>query len=274
VIEVEGHVAERAGGDRIDTMRLARVCSALLAASCGRFAFDSSATADSTTADDAATARYPGPFEGLLLWYPMDDDPANGAADATSNARHATCVGGCPTLAPGRIGHAFDFTGNIHLQLLNDPGLDGLTSFTVAFRSSLRAFGGDGISKAVGTDDGDSFELGVTAGGVAVMCTTPDFTSLANCDGSVPGVVSLNRWVHLASTWDGTTVRVFLDGAQVAIGVARTTAFDAHAVLIGAEETPKSGNVAYHLDGLLDDVRLYDRALSTVEIAELGAPGP
>ena len=73
----------------------------------------------------------------------------------------------------------------------------------------------------------------------------------------------LRRWSHLAMTWDGSVVRVYRDGAQVA----------SHA-LAGAAPASDGplrigGNAIWpeFFKGVIDEVRVCDRALSATEIA-------
>jgi hypothetical protein len=73
----------------------------------------------------------------------------------------------------------------------------------------------------------------------------------------------LRRWSHLAMTWDGSVVRVYRNGAQVA----------SHA-LSGAAQVSGGplrigGNAVWpeFFKGVIDEVRVYDRALSAAEIA-------
>ena len=73
----------------------------------------------------------------------------------------------------------------------------------------------------------------------------------------------LRRWSHLAMTWDGSVMRVYANGAQVA----------SHA-LAGAAPVSDGplrigGNAIWpeFFKGVIDEVRVYDRALSAAEIA-------
>src|SRR6185369_7209285 len=88
-------------------------------------------------------------------------------------------------------------------------------------------------------------------------------------------VLPVNTWTHLASTFDGTTVRLFVNGVQVAslaqtVPLATTTA------------TLQIGGDAYtgeNFAGLIDEVRVYNRALSAAEIqadmgVAVGTPAP
>src|SRR6185295_11995350 len=77
-----------------------------------------------------------------------------------------------------------------------------------------------------------------------------------------PSAIPLNTWTHLAQTYDGSTIRLYVNGTQVA-SAART----------GALQTTTSplwigGNNPYgeYFQGRIDDARVYSRALSASEI--------
>ena len=74
--------------------------------------------------------------------------------------------------------------------------------------------------------------------------------------------VPLNAWTHLALTYDGANIRIFINGVQAG-SVAQTGGIttSAGALRIG-------GNSVWgeYFKGLLDEVRIYNRALSTAEI--------
>jgi autotransporter-associated beta strand protein len=77
-------------------------------------------------------------------------------------------------------------------------------------------------------------------------------------------VMSSNAWHHVAGTYDGSQVRVFIDGVQQA-ATARTGALTSSAYPLMV------GRATYVTDrafiGAIDGVRVYGRALSTNEIA-------
>ena len=82
---------------------------------------------------------------------------------------------------------------------------------------------------------------------------------------------SVGQWQHLATTFDGSTAHFYIDGAQVA---SRAYSGD-----VGASDTWRIG--AYgsspggFLDGVVDDIRVYDRALSAAEVqADMDTPVP
>jgi hypothetical protein len=82
----------------------------------------------------------------------------------------------------------------------------------------------------------------------------------------------VNVWTHVALTYDGSQLRLYVNGVQVA-SKARA----------GAIQTPGSnplwigGNVPYgeYFRGVIDEVRVYSRALSAGEIqTDMATPLP
>jgi hypothetical protein len=78
------------------------------------------------------------------------------------------------------------------------------------------------------------------------------------------GVTQLpvNTWTHLAATYDGATLRVFVNGVQAgAAAMAGTLVKSADALSIG-------GSLVWgeYFEGLIDEVRIYNRALTAAEI--------
>jgi hypothetical protein len=78
---------------------------------------------------------------------------------------------------------------------------------------------------------------------------------------------SLNTWYHVAATRDPTgNFRLFVNGNQAGTTVAKSTSTDCttQPLTIGA-----STNNFTRFNGAIDDVRLYNRALSPAEIQTL-----
>jgi hypothetical protein len=90
----------------------------------------------------------------------------------------------------------------------------------------------------------------------------PGQTSFRVGNTSVPFSTSLPvaNWFHLTATWDGTAIKIFLNGT-----LENSTAFTGP--LNYSSTSFELGN----FQGKLDDVRLYKRALSEIEISDLAA---
>lgn len=99
-------------------------------------------------------------------------------------------------------------------------------------------------------------------------------------DSSIP--VPENRWTHVATTYNGNRLRVFIDGKLVGSKTVATGKCDSdHPAVLGAKYTPRryktwpTGYVSNHFNGTIDEFRIYDSALTGTEILGLlGSPGP
>jgi Concanavalin A-like lectin/glucanases superfamily len=81
-------------------------------------------------------------------------------------------------------------------------------------------------------------------------------------DAAGASALPLNAWRHLASTWDGRTLRLYVDGTQVA-----SRSLSGRAVASGAP-LQFGGNTVWRewFKGVIDEVRIYSRALTQAEL--------
>ena len=83
-------------------------------------------------------------------------------------------------------------------------------------------------------------------------------------------IVTDGQWHHVGFAWDGSLRRLYVDGAQVASDSAAIAALESSTsgLYIGAGQNLGQGTF---WAGLIDDVRVYNVALSTEEIQEIGS---
>ena len=77
-----------------------------------------------------------------------------------------------------------------------------------------------------------------------------------------PSVLTLNTWTHLATTYDGAALRLYVNGALVA-SQAQTGAITTSDGVLRFGGNSSWGE---YYQGYLDEVRVYNRALSQAEI--------
>ena len=80
-------------------------------------------------------------------------------------------------------------------------------------------------------------------------------------------VVTDGDWYRVGLTWDGSTRRLYVDGVEVAEGTQASLAASQGGLYIGAGNSLDSGSfplgdASRHWFGLIDDVRIYDRAVT------------
>jgi hypothetical protein len=77
-----------------------------------------------------------------------------------------------------------------------------------------------------------------------------------------PSALAVNTWTHLAATFDGATVRLYVNGAQVR-SKGQTTAL---APTTGTLQIGGNSYPGEYFAGRIDEVRIYNRALTVGEI--------
>lgn len=201
--------------------------------------------------------------KGLVGWWRLDGD----AKDATPYGNNGTVVSGTLTTdRKGAAGRAYVFGGNGYIQA------------TLPVSSNM-LFATSGISWSVSmwfksTSSATNIMMLGRAGGVGASGTYGLYLSGGNLKTVLRGVVSTlgagyndNQW-HLASiTWDGTNANAYIDGSDaIAVSVGTASLQNYANFCIGAAKSDCSSN---WFDGSIDNVRLYNRALSAAETKAL-----
>ena len=175
-----------------------------------------------------------------------------------------------PSYTPdGMVGEAFDLDGSNYIRVPDEPELrpSELTLEAWIYPTALQA-GNTVIARGSATGGDDMWALGVAGG-------QPQFWShgLHLLSGG-PVRVTVNRWTHLAATFDGATKRLFVDGVQIAeVGGLGPLVYPNQSipVTIGADLT--AGAPDWLFTGAIDEVCLYRRALTPDEISALVVAG-
>jgi hypothetical protein len=169
-----------------------------------------------------------------------------------------------PSISPhGKTGGAFDFDGSVHVRIPDSPTLRP-ARITVELWLVPTAVSGihqTVIARGSSTGSGDTWFLGLFNG-------KPRFWSHGDVLLEGPAAIPLHTWTHLAVSFDGTTKRLYVNGVQVAShGGLGALVYDAVPVTIGADWS--SGAPSEPFTGRVDEVAIYDRALTANEIADI-----
>jgi len=237
---------------------------------------DDTADTIATTGAEGTTGTELDPT--LLLWFTFEHDTDAALVNDGVLGGSAPCVlGSCPTpIADGAIGMAATFDGvgtcgvfpfapelnppeyTLALWLRRDahvPGYDGAFTKPVGdgvfntFRVSLEGLSGtqeDLVGVHVGLQDNSGVEL----------------TQL----------LVFGAWTHIAATWSGTALEMFIDGESIGVEPSMLFEVDEHDVYVGCDDDVPVG-ITHFLHGSLDDVRMYSRVLDDTEVAALAQAG-
>jgi hypothetical protein len=126
----------------------------------------------------------------------------------------------------------------------------------------VRPESGTGARLLAGKERGSGLLYALYSRGSLVSPMARLFTT-ADQSTSGPSQLALTTWSHLAMTWSGSTLRLYVNGSQVATRSTGTTM----TATTGPFRIGGTSVATAWFRGLIDEVRYYNRALSAAEIA-------
>ncbi len=197
---------------------------------------------------------------GLVAAYGFNEGSGSTTSDASGMSNTGT-ISGATWTTSGRFGNALSFNGSSNRVNINDANsLDLTTGMTLeawVYPTSLSGW--------------RSVILKEQSGGLTYALyaydNAPQPAAYINTGGSdltVAGTasISLNAWTHLASTYDGASFKLYVNGSQVGSkAISGAIKASTNPLTIG-------GNSVWgeYFSGRIDEVRIYNRALSQAEI--------
>lgn len=208
-----------------------------------------------------ATQSQPLLTDGLIHHWTLDGDALDSAG-----TQDGTIVGA--TTVPGQVGDALNFDGNDYVDLGTFSDTAGALSVTAWVNQTGWTSGsGDGRIIAISTSTSEQdHQLMLSAINGQQQCRMRAGGSTFTLKG---GSALLGVWQHVACTYDGSRVRLYVDGVEVA-----DRSWSGSVVLNMPGALGRNPSGGRNLNGLIDDVRIYSRALSAAEIVELMAWQP
>ena len=209
--------------------------------------------------DDIAVKR------GPVGHWALDDGEGTVASDSTGNGNGGTLSDGLLWVA-GKIGGALEFDGaSTFVEVPFSDSLDLLnkSDFTVAawFKADeIPPENKEVLQQADGTGTGRTWLF---------VHNANDIRSFLGGTTTSSGIgVEAETWVHAAAVvteaGDADTIQLYVNGQAAGAPVTGGMEDCDGAYIIGRHKNPTN-----YWDGLIDDVRLYNRALSEAELAEL-----
>ncbi|MBI3464375.1 MAG: PKD domain-containing protein [Planctomycetes bacterium] len=213
-----------------------------------------------------ATFDTPAPPSGPVAAYGFNAGSGAVLTDESGNG-HTGTISGAAWNSGGRFGGALQFDGvNDSVTISDADDLDLTTGMTLEAwvnPSAITRKWRDVIYKG---NDVYYLEASSTSGSLPVGGTTIDGQHVETFGTSV---LAVNTWSHLAVTYDGAVLRLYLNGIE-ASNAARTGTVEpsVHPLQIGGDSI-----YGQFFAGLIDEIRIYNRALSIAEIqGDMNAP--
>jgi hypothetical protein len=196
----------------------------------------------------------PADDSGLVGAWGFDERRGRTVLDASGSGNRGKLSG--PVRTRGRFGAGLAFDGaRDWVTVPDDDSLDLTRALTLEAWVRPSRLGSSWRTVLV-KERGAGLAYGLYAGSAHV------FTSAERALRARSGL-RRNRWSHLAVTWDGLVIRAYVNGRRVSshalVGTARTSS--------GPLRIGGNGIWPEWFAGVIDEVRVYDRALTAAEIA-------
>jgi hypothetical protein len=198
---------------------------------------------------------------GLVAAYTFNETSGSTVTDASGNNNTGTFGSGVTRTAQGRFGSALSFNGGM-IRIPHSSSLNLTSAMTLEAWVFPTAPLDDWSTVLMKQMPGDSPYL-IYAGtpyNAALVYVTPRGTASGRA--LTPSTLPLNTWTHLAGTFDGTTLRLYVNGTQVATRTLSGT------IVTSTDILAIGGNTIWgeYFQGRIDEVRIYNRALSPAQI--------
>ncbi|MBU1997851.1 MAG: LamG domain-containing protein, partial [Candidatus Omnitrophica bacterium] len=215
--------------------------------------------------------------DGLVGYWKLDET-ASPALDSSGHSIHGTW-----TSAPAATSltpdvnfvdpYSLDFNGTSDYVRVPSDELLNLTRFTVAFwmyadTDSDTASVEQPICKAVsGSNDSANYVFAWSHSSASVQNSFHFYDGSSWEVAQIVTTMNSQTWYHVVGTYDGTNLKVYLNGALEDTEPAGDPITGNYDLFLGSGQD--SNNPGDYFEGKVDDVRIYDRALSAAEIARL-----
>jgi hypothetical protein len=215
-----------------------------------------------TSGPVTVTVNAPPPGSAPRAAYSFDDGAGTIAGDASGHGKQATVVGA--TWASGKYGSALNFNGTS--SRVDLPALGRFYKLGFTLEAWVKSDGkiDAGIAGSWENNGGPMLWVDHLAGHYYATLSFGMSNYLDSGQSPVNG-----QWQYVTATYDGATARFYVNGTQVASKAFTGNVGDSNSWRIGAYGTNPGG----FFDGLIDEVRIYDRALTATQVqADMTTP--
>ena len=217
--------------------------------------------------------------EGLILYYPFDEGTGTAITDGSGNNYSGTLTVGASTPAwvGGRLGQAISFDGVDDFVQANQAGqLDSLTAVTVSAWVYPMASWGRAVPYIANqvTGNTEGFGIGGSWDGTA---SSRVYVGVQAYDFSGVAEPTVGQWTHIAFTYDTATSKmIFYKNAVAKEKTVTGITIPASVQPFRVGKSMGTDGNSYKFNGFIDDVRVYNRALTAAELSAVysGVPIP
>lgn len=219
---------------------------------------------------------------GLIAYLTMDETSGFTAYDSTINSHYATLTNFTDSSqwVVGETNGALNFnaTTNNQRAMISDSdgrlnlGINAGTAFSIGLwvkaKPGVQPSGAGIIAKGYG-HGGEKFAMDIQGSYRFYVRNSSGISINIGPTGTVDG-----NWHHLVAIYDGVNttggLKLYIDGQLAGTNNAPTTLLNTtHDISLGSREDTSSSGYTLPLYGALDDVRIYNRALTVADVQQL-----
>ncbi|MCK9369102.1 hypothetical protein M0R04_04040 [Candidatus Dojkabacteria bacterium] len=202
----------------------------------------------------------------IIVRYPI---ASSSIKDSSNNGNNGS-TGGTPTFSQGKIGNARSFNGSS--DYIDIPTNTNLNSTNITVSTWVTSGATTALNTAVSRFDQTNNNWVLGHGSSASTYRFAIYVSGTQYNAQAPtAFFSLNQWHYLTGTYDGTNVKLYVDGVlAVTTAISGSLDTDAAALRIGNRAAPSP----YYWSGAIDEVRIDNTARTADQIRqafEIGA---
>ena len=205
---------------------------------------------------------------GMVSYWKLDETSGTTFSDYyNGNPANFTGTGG-PLFAPGKVNGALDFNGSDHRLSTSTIGntTNGITIMAWINPDNIGTIDRGIVSKK------DAFILEIESTGAKVSFTILNGAVYREFEPDVfPGNdLQTGLWTHVAATFDGNTTKLYINGVAVGSETSTLSALgnSSEPYYIGWTAQTNFATDRF-FDGRIDEVAVFNRALSATEIQQL-----
>jgi len=212
----------------------------------------------------------------LIAYWSMDEGSGTNVEDVSSNTNDGTAYGDVTWTTDAKFGgYALEFDGSndyVKVPVASSLSQSATTPRTVALWAKFSAMPGQ-------TKQFVQYKSGAADTGNMFLNYAGDkmrFIAPVNAYSASGSVAATDTWYHLAFVFDGSNGQWYVDGSASGSLATNMTMWSAASmgVVIGSGYRDDTQALSDQFNGIIDEVRIYDHALSQGEIDNLLIPEP
>jgi hypothetical protein len=212
----------------------------------------------------SSMATHAQPAQGMIGYWNFDEGSGTVAHDTSGNAYNGTVTGAVWTT--GKINSALSFNGSTNAVITPNIALGNAYSISAWVNPGVTTQGA--YVRIAETQYNAGLYLGTNSSGTKYKFIVNNASGATGSCGAAYGCAEggtiTGGWHLVTATYDGTTARLFVDTSQVGLETFNATATDLP-LYIGRYYATNAGG----WNGSIDEVRLYNRALTAAEVSNI-----